>query len=174
MFKKKRHKKEVYSPANDVSPEAVASTPSLTRTSNEEATIIKPHSHLEGSIGGRENLEIEGSVIGRVDLPKHKIYIRQKGRAEGEFIARSIHICGEMKGSIEAVDRVEIFKDADFFGQIKAKSISIEDGSMFKGAIELYREPESNGDIRQTSNKDATPSANTSVDALSSEKSKGT
>ena len=37
--------------------------------------------------------------------------------------------------------KVEVTKEADFYGDIKAKSISVEDGAYFKGSIELNREP---------------------------------
>jgi cytoskeletal protein CcmA (bactofilin family) len=36
---------------------------------------------------------------------------------------------------------VEITKEADFNGEIKAKSISVEDGAYLKAVIELEREP---------------------------------
>jgi len=50
-------------------------------------------------------------------------------------------------GKIKALGKVEITKDADFYGEIKANSISIEDGAFFKGEIELDREPHTKIDI---------------------------
>ena len=46
--------------------------------------------------------------------------------------------------------KVEVTKEADFFGDIKANSISVEDGAYFKGSIELNREPH-----RKTSSAEA-------------------
>jgi cytoskeletal protein CcmA (bactofilin family) len=44
-------------------------------------------------------------------------------------------------GNIKTKGKVEITKEADFMGDIKAESISVEDGAYFKGSIELEREP---------------------------------
>jgi cytoskeletal protein CcmA (bactofilin family) len=38
-------------------------------------------------------------------------------------------------------EKAKFTKEADFFGNIKAKSISVEEGAFFKGFIELDREP---------------------------------
>ena len=46
-----------------------------------------------------------------------------------------------MEGNIHATGRVEITKAADFNGEIKAKSISVEDGAYLKAVIEMEREP---------------------------------
>ena len=46
-----------------------------------------------------------------------------------------------MNGSIKAHDKIRITKEADFIGEIRAKSIAVEDGAYFKGSIELEREP---------------------------------
>jgi cytoskeletal protein CcmA (bactofilin family) len=52
-----------------------------------------------------------------------------------------VTVSGELTGNIEATGKVEITKEADFKGEIKAKSISVEDGAYLKAVIELEREP---------------------------------
>jgi cytoskeletal protein CcmA (bactofilin family) len=51
-----------------------------------------------------------------------------------------VTVSGQLKGNINALDRVDITKDADFNGDIKAKRISVEDGAYLKAAIEVERE----------------------------------
>jgi cytoskeletal protein CcmA (bactofilin family) len=67
--------------------------------------------------------------------------VGSKGRVEGEINAQSVRISGQMIGNIKTKGKVEITKEADFMGDIRAKSISVEDGAYFKGSIELEREP---------------------------------
>ena len=50
-------------------------------------------------------------------------------------------INGQFKGNIKASGKVAVTKKADFNGEIKAKSFSVEDGAYFKGVVELDREP---------------------------------
>ena len=46
-----------------------------------------------------------------------------------------------MIGNIKTQGTVEITKEADFMGDIRAKSVLVEDGAYFKGSIELDKEP---------------------------------
>jgi cytoskeletal protein CcmA (bactofilin family) len=78
---------------------------------------------------------------GTIELKKHNFAIGSKGRFEGEIQAQKVSISGDMNGSVKAQDKIRITKEADFVGEIRAKSIAVEDGAYFKGSIELEREP---------------------------------
>lgn len=108
---------------------------------SEEKTIIGEHIVIEGNIRGEEHLVLEGSMKGNIELEKHNFSVGAKGRIEGEIHAQNIIISGQMIGNINTQGKVEITNEADFLGEIRAKSISVEDGAYFKGSIELDREP---------------------------------
>jgi cytoskeletal protein CcmA (bactofilin family) len=74
-------------------------------------------------------------------LKSHQLTVGSKGQVEAEVRAANITISGKLEGNINASGRVEITKEADFNGEIKAKSISVEDGAYLKAVIELEREP---------------------------------
>lgn len=78
---------------------------------------------------------------GNVEMEKHNFTVGSNGRVDGEIRAQNVSISGQLVGAINAVGKVEVTNEADFFGDIKAKSISVEDGAYFKGSIELSREP---------------------------------
>jgi cytoskeletal protein CcmA (bactofilin family) len=44
-----------------------------------------------------------------------------------------------VQGNVEATDKMEIRKDAKLIGDIKTARISIEDGAIFKGSIDIVR-----------------------------------
>jgi cytoskeletal protein CcmA (bactofilin family) len=110
-------------------------------------TTIGERIEIEGTIRGQENLTIEGSMKGNIELDKNQLTIGSKGRVEGEIQANDVNISGLLKGSIKARGRVQITKDADFLGEIRSKSISVEDGAYFKGMIELDSEPHRKADV---------------------------
>jgi cytoskeletal protein CcmA (bactofilin family) len=116
-------------------------TPAASLDSSEEKTVIGENISIEGNIRGDEHLVIEGSMKGNVEMEKHNFAVGSKGRVEGEIHAQSVSVSGQMIGNINTQGRVEITKEADFMGDIRAKSISVEDGAYFKGSIELIREP---------------------------------
>jgi cytoskeletal protein CcmA (bactofilin family) len=108
---------------------------------SEEKTTIGQHIAIEGQIRGEEHLVIEGIMKGNVQMEKHNFTVGANGRVEGEVRAQNVSISGQLKGTINAMAKVEVTKEADFYGDIRAKSISVEDGAYFKGSIELSREP---------------------------------
>ena len=106
-----------------------------------EQTVIGEKTSIEGDIRGEEHLVIEGSMKGNVMMEKNNFIIGSKGRVEGEISAQNVKVSGQMIGNIKTQGKVEITKEADFMGDIRAKTISVEDGAYFKGSIELDKEP---------------------------------
>ncbi len=117
-------------------------TTSSSLISNEGRTIIGRLVSIEGSIRGKENLIIEGSLKGTIELEENQVTIGPKGQVEGEIYADNITISGKMTGNIKARDKVEITREANFDGEIKAKRISVEDGAFIKTVIEMDRRDE--------------------------------
>ena len=135
----------------DRSGEAKSQTFRSTSSARDEKTIIGEHISIEGSIRGEEDLQIEGSMKGNIELEKHNFRVGPSGRMDGEITARNVSVSGEFKGNIKSHEKVEVTREADFYGEIKAKSISVEDGAYIKGVIELDREPNrKSGGVRKS------------------------
>ena len=115
-----------------------------------EKTVIGKHIYIEGTIRGDEHLLIEGSIKGMVDMPKNEFHLGTNGRFEGEIHALNVNIGGQMEGEIKSIERVVITKDANFQGDIKSKTISLEDGAYFKGYIELEGRREKENETSKT------------------------
>jgi cytoskeletal protein CcmA (bactofilin family) len=105
-----------------------------------QKTVIGEHISIEGDIKGREDLVIQGSVKGSVHLPECHLTIGPKGQVEAEIQAANVTISGTLAGNILAQGKVEITKEANFTGEIKAKRISVEDGAYLKATIEMEKE----------------------------------
>jgi len=118
------------------------SVPAASPVSMGEKTIISEKISIEGSIQGKGDLVIDGSVKGSIELEEYHLTVGPKGKVEADIHADNVTISGRMTGNINAGCKVEITKDADFNGEIKAKRISVEDGAYLKAAIGLEREPQ--------------------------------
>jgi hypothetical protein len=68
-----------------------------------------------------------------------------------------VTISGRVIGNVNALAKVSITKEADFNGEIHAKSISVEDGAFLKAFIDLDQEPKKKT-VPFTKISDATPS----------------
>ena len=107
---------------------------------SKEKTVIGKDITIEGNIRGREHMVIDGSVKGNIEMEAHNFALGSAGRVEGEIHARNISISGRMKGNIKTPGKIEITREADFQGDIVAKSIAVENGAFFKGSVELITE----------------------------------
>ena len=108
-------------------------------------------------------MQIEGSMKGNIELEKHNFKVGPSGQMDGEITARNVSISGEFKGNIRSHEKVEVTREADFYGEIKAKSISVEDGAYIKGVIELDREPNRKSADARKSGATVTPAGSPSV-----------
>ena len=107
-----------------------------------DKTIIGEQIVIEGDISGNGDLVIDGSVKGRIQVETHHLTVGPKGNVESEIHAAEVTISGKLVGNIDAKGKVVITKDADFKGEIKARSISVEDGALLKAVIELSNRDE--------------------------------
>ncbi|WP_238325794.1 bactofilin family protein [Bryobacter aggregatus] len=102
------------------------------------ATIGKGVS-ITGQIYSKEDLIIDGEVDGTVEAHEHKLTVGPNGKLKASIKAKDIVILGTVQGNVEATEKMEIRKDARLVGDIKTARISIEDGAIFKGSIDIIR-----------------------------------
>jgi cytoskeletal protein CcmA (bactofilin family) len=94
---------------------------------------------LRGEVSGCESLYIEGKVEGTIDLPGNRVTIARNGEVLADIRAREIVVLGKVHGNCHATDRVDIRSEGSLTGNVVAARISIEDGALFKGGIELRK-----------------------------------
>ncbi len=123
-------------------PETRDFSPTPTMEPEHVKTVIGERITINGDIRGNENLVIEGSMRGKIELEKNQITVGAKGRVEAIIHAGNVIVSGRLSGTIKSLGKVSITKGANFTGEIKAKSISVEDGAYLKATIELEREPQ--------------------------------
>jgi cytoskeletal protein CcmA (bactofilin family) len=94
---------------------------------------------IAGQIFTKEDLDIDGDVEGTIESPDNKITIGPSGRVQAGIRARDVIILGQVQGNIEASNKVDIRKSAKLVGDIVTARISIEDGAVFKGSIDIKK-----------------------------------
>ena len=96
---------------------------------------------IVGDIFTKEDLNVDGDVEGKIESVENKITIGTTGRVQASVKAREVVIFGQVQGNVEATDKVDIRREAKLVGDITTARISIEDGALFKGSIDI-RKPE--------------------------------
>jgi cytoskeletal protein CcmA (bactofilin family) len=128
----------------------VSSTPHrVPEADARNAATIGKAVKIVGDIFTKEDLNVDGDVEGKIESVDNKITIGTTGRVQASIKAREVVIFGQVQGNVEATDKVDIRREAKLVGDITTARISIEDGALFKGSI----------DIRKPEPKAAVPSA---------------
>jgi len=94
---------------------------------------------INGQIFSKEDLYVDGDVEGTIELAENKLTIGPSGRVQAGIKAREVVVLGAIQGNVEAMDRLDIRKDAKLVGDIKTARIVIEDGAYFKGSIDIVK-----------------------------------
>src|SRR6516225_3454968 len=92
---------------------------------------------IKGEISGSEDLLIDGSVEGVVQLEKQRLTLGPTSKVTADIVAGDVIVSGSLKGNVRAKTRIEIRKDGSVTGDLTTPQISIEDGACFKGSIEI-------------------------------------
>src|SRR5271165_696291 len=116
--------------------------------------------HVKGEISGNEDLLIDGSVEGLIQLDERKLTVGTTAKVTADIIAREVVVYGTVKGNLRAKDRIEIKKDGSVNGDLTTARIMIEDGAYFKGSIEIDKTAEKDANAHAFG-RSATPAAAT-------------
>jgi cytoskeletal protein CcmA (bactofilin family) len=92
---------------------------------------------VKGSIAGNENLIIEGTVDGSVDLPQHDLTIGESGQVVADLNAKTVKVDGQVTGDVVGAEKIVISKTGRVNGNLIAPRVTLEDGAKFKGSIDM-------------------------------------
>ncbi len=111
---------------------------SATPSSNAQTTArLGPGLRITGEVTGSEDLRVEGVIEGLISLEDHRLTVGSSAHIRADIVAREALVSGEVTGNISARDRIEIRKGGSVVGDITTARIVIEDGTRFKGSIDM-------------------------------------
>jgi cytoskeletal protein CcmA (bactofilin family) len=139
-------------PAPSPSPAPASEPP---RRPTERATI-GPSIFIKGDLSGEEDLVIEGRVEGKVDLKQNNVTVGKNGRVKADVFGKVVVVEGEVDGNVFAREQAILRQSGAIRGNITAPRVILEDGSRFKGSIDMEQPKEmgGNGPSRHEMNRD--------------------
>lgn len=93
---------------------------------------------IKGEVTGSESLYIDGRIEGKISLPENRVTIGRNGSVQADITAREVVVMGKVNGNIECSDRVDIRSEGSVTGDVSTQRISVEDGAVLKGGIEVF------------------------------------
>lgn len=94
---------------------------------------------FKGEISGKEDLLVDGVVEGKVELDGADLQVGQTGTIRADATARTVLIEGALHGNLKASDKIEIRKTGSLEGDIVTVGISIQEGAVFRGSVDIVK-----------------------------------
>ena len=101
------------------------------------SAVLGPSITIKGDVSGDEDLMILGKVQGTVNLAQHNVTIGPSGRVKADVRGRMVIVEGEVDGDLKAAEQIVLRRTAKVEGSISAPRVALEDGAVFRGAIEM-------------------------------------
>ena len=92
---------------------------------------------ISGDITADTDMKVEGLIEGRILQGAQLVEIGERGRVIANIHAREVKIGGEVSGDIRGEEKVMITRTGRVQGNIVAPRVQLEDGSLFRGSIEM-------------------------------------
>jgi cytoskeletal protein CcmA (bactofilin family) len=101
------------------------------------AASIGKSVEIRGEVKGSEDLIVDGLVEGTITLIDSRLTVGPTARVDADVSARDVVILGVLNGNVTAGVRVEVRKGGNLTGDIRAARLSIEEGSLLRGKVDL-------------------------------------
>jgi cytoskeletal protein CcmA (bactofilin family) len=99
--------------------------------------MIGPSIIIKGEVSGEEDLLIQGKVEGTIQMANNEVAVGESGKVSADIQARVAKVDGEVTGDVTATEKVVISKSGNVRGNIVAPRVTLEDGAIFKGSIDM-------------------------------------
>lgn len=127
------------------------------------STFIGADASIDGTIDFRGTIRIDGRVKGNITSNGGTVVVGEEGVVDAEIFVNVAVVMGEVNGSIDAKERIEVYPPGRLGGNIQSPIVSIEPGGIFNGNCVMKPD-------RETEGKSTFLTKKQSMDAESKEK----
>jgi cytoskeletal protein CcmA (bactofilin family) len=99
-------------------------------------TIIGKDSTITGTIDVKGPLRIDGIIKGQVNC-EDTVTVGAGGELEAEINCKTAVLAGNVTGNVIASEKVELQAKAEISGDLKTRSLVIEQGAVFCGSCNM-------------------------------------
>lgn len=129
-------------------------TPVRTISSPTDQATIGRSLVIKGEVSGSETLYVDGRIEGTIDIAENRVTVGRNGTVAANITAREVVIMGKVTGNIQCTDRVDIRSEGSLTGDVVTQRISVEDGAVLKGSVQV-RSAEHKNEKAQNQSKPA-------------------
>ena len=104
--------------------------------SSERMSVFGPTLRFKGELKAQEDIKIEGRIEGSIHH-QQKVVVGNKGEVVATVVAQSIDVDGKVQGDITARKSIKVSQSAVVRGNLRAPSVSINEGANFNGGVTM-------------------------------------
>ena len=101
-------------------------------------TTFSSTTNFNGVLRFDASLKIEGRFKGKI-VSKGHLIVGENAKVNASIRANSIIIAGEVRGNVEAGDRLEMLPTGKLYGNIRTKKLKMADGVVFEGSCQMLK-----------------------------------
>jgi cytoskeletal protein CcmA (bactofilin family) len=102
-----------------------------------EQAMIGSTISIKGDLTGEEDLSIEGRLEGKIESRRHSVTVGKNGHIKGDIYGKVITVEGTVEGNLYGEEQLIVRQSGTVRGNIIAPRVALEDGSNFKGSIDM-------------------------------------
>ena len=108
---------------------------------NEVKAFLGQGTEFDGKLMFGGSVRIDGDFKGEI-LGGGTLIVGESANIEANIAVDNLLVSGDVRGSIEIKERVEIFSTGRLFGNVKTSIFVIQEGAVFEGDCQMISEPE--------------------------------
>ena len=122
------------------------------------STFIGADASIDGTVEFKGTIRVDGQVKGKIISSGGTVVVGEKADVDAELHVNVAVVMGEVKGKIEAKERIEVYPPGRVGGDIQAPVVSIEPGGIFNGSCVMKAPAKPAAKSSFFSKRQATPS----------------
>jgi cytoskeletal protein CcmA (bactofilin family) len=134
-------------------------TPVRPATSPVDQATIGRSLFIKGEVTGSESLFIDGRVEGTINFPDNRVTVGRNGHVAANISAKEVVIMGKVQGNVTCDDRLDIRSEGVLSGDVVTHRISVEEGAILKGGVEVRTPGKKDQKAPAQSHKEEAPKA---------------
>ena len=101
-------------------------------------TVLSDTTSFNGVMRFKTSLKINGTFKGEI-ISEGFLIIGEGAKVNANIKANSVIIAGEVKGDVEAREKLEMLSTGRLYGNIKTRKLKMADGVIFEGSCEMIK-----------------------------------
>jgi len=97
------------------------------------STFLGPDASVEGVLIFQGTIRLDGTIKGKITSSGGTVIVGEQAVVDAEIAVGTAIVMGQVNGTVDASERIEVYPPGRITGDIQAPVIAIEEGGLFNG-----------------------------------------